>query len=516
MKLHLKLDHLVTYFILLVFGSFFFLRLIIVLSYNTDLAGIEQNVVYSIQMLMDKGRLYTSPAKIPFSITQYTPLYYYLCSVTTKIAGYSPDDIQKIYIIGRWWNLLFNVISAFTTYKIARSVFLLPKNTSYFLFLLTFSCTFFHNFAVRPDSLCDMFGLISLYYFFKYQSARHTGINNMTLLCAVLFTAMAFFSKQSGVQLLLIYGAFALFNADWKTLFRLIFFSFSIYGLLLLLFTYAYPSFLENIVGGVVNGINIQNFIKYIIAKNIFIITVWPLVIISVILIIKEKSLLKGSAVERLLATAVLGTLLFASITALKMGSTVQYYILFINLSLLLVLKVIPEHISVHQTFVGLKSYYKKIVLYGYLNLVILAFGVYNMQFVLSSNKKTVLNKQRNSAIETSRFIKHDMQKKRCTYIFAYLTTDTSIPSRQGINNFFYLNCIVPQMDILEYSNGPSKVIGYQNIDKILKDGEVGYIIASKPKSSFSIVPDLDYIISTKYRLIKTIDGYLIYKFLSK
>jgi hypothetical protein len=69
-------------------------------------------------------------------------------------------------------------------------------------------------------------------------------------------------------------------------------------------------------------------------------------------------------------------------------------------------------------------------------------------------------------------------------------------------------------MDILENSTEPSKVLGYKNLENMINTGQVEYIIESRPHLPFVILKDLESIEKSKFKLIKEIDGYLIYKFL--
>lgn len=66
----------VPYLCLLAGITVLIIRLLLIVSEGTDIAGIEQNVIYSIQVLLDNGKLYSTPSTPPYSITQYTPIYF--------------------------------------------------------------------------------------------------------------------------------------------------------------------------------------------------------------------------------------------------------------------------------------------------------------------------------------------------------------------------------------------------------------------------------------------------------
>lgn len=511
MRIQSKLRDSFTFLALFTGIIFVIIRVLIIRSHATDLAGIEQNVVYSIQVLLDSGKLYFSPSDPPFSITQYTPIYYYLCSFTAELFGYGSNDIQPIYTIGRSWNLIFNLIMALLVFKMSNKNLGLSTNKSLFIGLLSFCFSFSHNFAIRPDSLHDLLGFASIYTFSRFvinKNAKKT--TAWLLILTVLLTALSLFTKQSGIQFVIIFSGFCLINKDWRTLFKIIVLSAFIYGSLLLSFRLMYHSLLENIVGGVANGISIENFVEFIITRNIFLLSVWPLIFISLFLIFKNNSIFKGPSEERLLALSTLGTLIFAGATALKMGSTIQYFIVFINLSLLGIMK----YLSVDNKK-NVEEDVKTKVFYTYAVFLLIIYAAQNVKLVKNFVYNTTLENQRNSAKKTADFIRKKRVLNSGRYVFANLTTDYTIASRQSINNIFFKDCIVPQMDILEYSTGPSKVVGYDKLRSMLQDGEIEYLIESDPKSKFSILHDLESIKKTNFKLIKKIDGYLIYIYVS-
>lgn len=505
---------LLPYFVFCSLFAFLTLRCLIIFSAGTDIAGIEQNVIYSMQVFMSKGNLYFPPSEAPFSITQYTPLYYYLGSFTAKLTGYDAKDIHALYVIGRSWNLIFNLITALIVFKIGRSILLLSKQKSYLLFLLSFVFSFSHNFAVRPDTLQDLTGIASIYTFLLFQKKTEAGKGATFLLfISVFLTALSVFSKQSGIQFIIIFGGYFFLNREWKNLFKTIFFSAIIYGGFLLLFRFLDHSFFKNVIGGVANGINIENFVKYILIKNIFVLTVWPLIFFVIYLILKNNSIFRGSSQERFLYLCTLGTLVFASVTALKMGSTVQYYTLFINLSLLMILSHLQKEQTSRPALEVQHFNLKEKIIYLFFILVPVLYGVQNLKLILNYDHNPKLEAQRSAALKTADYIEKNRIKNSGRYIFSNLTTDSSIPSRQSINNVLYEVCLVPQMDILEYSTGPSKILGYKNLESMLQNGEVEYIIESNPKSRFVILNNLENIKNTKFKLVKEIEGYLIYKF---
>ena len=512
MKINPRIYQLFPYLALFIFVAFFIIRLLIIFSDGNDIAGVEQNVIYSIQVLLNHGKLYSTPSLAPFSITQYTPLYYYICEYTAKLFSKGSDDIYSLYIIGRSWNLIFNVVTALIVYKIGRSFFSLSINKCYFLLLLSFTLNLSHNFAVRPDSLQDMISITSIYCFLIYLVKPGMPLRStLLLLITVILTALSVFSKQSGIQLIIMFSGFCVLNGDWKGLIKLVIFSVIIYTGILFLWNYSYDSFFANVIGGIANGFNLESLI-YVHRKGLFILITLPIILISLSLMIRKNVLFKGLPIDRLLAVLTLGSLIFASVTALKMGSTAQYYILFINLSLLLLMNELQSgqnKPSLDSPFLSIKE----ASFYFYLIMATLLCGAYNGKLILTFDHNADIKKQRSAALSVADYIKHDGGKMNGKYIFANLTNDYTIPSRQGLNNIFFRNCLLPQMDIIETSKEPSKVVGYKKFEDMIRNGQVEYIIESEPILRFIVLKDLESIKKTRFKLVKNIEGYLIYKF---
>jgi len=495
------------------FFAFLLLRLWILTTDTFDIGGIEQNVIYSTQVYLNKGILYWSPSNAPFSITQYTPLFYYLCAFTAKIVDGSKEyDYQLLYNIGRSWNILFNLITAFLIFKIGRSIFSLSKNKAYFLLLLSFSLNSLLNYAARPDSLSDLFAILSIYCFLYYQKKNQ--LNFSTLFLTVLLTALSVFSKQSGIQLIVIFGGYLFLTRQWKSFFITIGCSVVIYGAFLLFFTNLYSSFLENTVGGISNGVNFDWFFSYIVKRPIFLASCLPVILVYLFLLFKNKFFLKSNTDNQFLVVCSLGMLIFATITGLKMGSGVNYYVLFMNASLIFILKFIDDSPPLQTTNTIKTNNLFSGAFYLYLFTLPFLYGAYHYWVIDKLNRKPEYVAQRIATRKVADFLEKDGLAHSGKFVFANLTTNAIIPSRQGLNNMLYKYCLVPTMDVLEVSTGPSKVLGYGNLERLLASGDVQYIIESDPETPFLVIlKNLKSIRQSKFEAIKTIDGYVIYKY---
>lgn len=493
---------------------FLITRITIIFSSGTDIGGIEQNVVYSVQTYLYSGKLYTSPSAPPFSITQYTPLYYYVCSLTASALGTSYDNLYELYRIGRSWSLVFNLGTAYLMFRIASTILGVPMRNSLFIALLSLALNLQFNFAMRSDSLTDLMGITSLYSFLLYLKSppdSRTSIARISV--AIFFTALAVFSKQSGIQLIIIFVGYSIISRDWKTFFRLILIGSIIYYGLFSTFSRFYPSFFDNTIGGISNGILLLSLLN-ILRRYISILMIFPLLFATSYFIIKNRTLSKGTAAQKLMALFCIGTFVFATVTALKMGSTAQYYILFVNSSLLFYYSSIQNIIG-HKSTVRCSDIYNRLTICSAVFFcgLMLVNQAYNIKLLKTFDIDPAIRMQRRSAVDVVKYIKNDVDYSDKSYVFSNLTVDYTLPSRQSINNAFFKNCLVPQMDILEASTGPSKVIGYHNLRQLLQSGKVRYLIESRPSIRFNILDDMENIKSKHFAQVADIDGYMIYKY---
>jgi len=472
-------------------------------------------MVYDIKALLYNGKIYTSPMLTPFSITLYTPVYCLLCAAFAKLFSIDPlTGIHQIYIIGRSLDLVFNLLTAYLVYKIARNVFSFTKRTALSLFTISFIISFSHNFAVRPDAVQDALSLASIYFFLLHLARlRSSGPSKTLLFYAILFSAFSAFTKQSGIQLIILFVGFSTLIRDWKSLAWILLFSVMVYGSFLVIILHQYPFFFENTIGGLDNGICMENFVKFIITRYPFLWSILPMIIISAILIIGRKSMIATDLQDLFLNVAVVGTFLFATITALKNGATVQYYTLFFNLAMLLIFRFLHKGSPKPHRIFFVESRKWSGVFFVYCCLAMYAFAVYQYKLEYTFNQWPVLIDLRGDATQVADLLKQELAKENGHHVFAHLNTDVTMHSRQGINNILFKESILPQLEILSTSEKRLQIIGYKNFEEELQTGQIEYIIESVPPMRF--IPSQNYLalMNAHYRLWKEMKGYQIYKY---
>ena len=93
----------------------------IVQSDAIDIAGMDMNVVFTIQKVLLGNALYMPPDAAPFDISQYTPLYYLVVAAVAKIVGVPGDDPIAVTRVARAVSALVAAAIALTVYRFARA-----------------------------------------------------------------------------------------------------------------------------------------------------------------------------------------------------------------------------------------------------------------------------------------------------------------------------------------------------------------------------------------------------------
>ncbi|NIJ53647.1 ArnT family glycosyltransferase [Dyadobacter arcticus] len=485
------------------------LRIILAKSHHSDLGGVEQNVIYSIQRLLFDGKIYTDPGYIPFTITQYTPMYHYICGLVAWICGLDPEtDIYQLYRIGRGANVIINLLLAFIVFRISFRKLNLSIPLSIALGLGCFVCVFRQGFTVRPDSLMDFMIILSVYFFLGYLKDRASGRVNLILASVVAATVI--FVKQSGVQIPVILLSFLVFVGDWKGL-KISLLSFILSfalcaGILFLLYKQV---FFLNVIGGVANGIDTSWFIFYVFGNGFKIKILIPAFFVLLITFYRWN-IFKADIITRFLCFCACAMLAFAGITVLKSGSNVAYFAPFFTVSLLLFAWQLKALQSQSPT-----SYYPSIAFTLYfsgicvLNVVHQYKEVKKLEF--DNNNQTLTREQ--LAASVAEYVRTNL--KPGEYVFANLNDESIIEEsygRRGINNILFKYCLIPELDIFKSSNVKSGVLGYANFRNAILSKTTKYIIESTTPFHFKIIPDLDKIKNSQYRLAKEIGAYKIYE----
>jgi hypothetical protein len=458
-----------TTFSILALLVFLVFRILLLYSYESDIGGIENNVIYSICKVLNGGLLYDNPETGNFNITQYSPFYYYFPIFIGKILNLNPlNDLHSIYIISRFISLIFNLIGGLVIYKLLREVYKVKWQIS----IIAVSIYFLHlsriHFASRPDSLFSLMSILVIYFLVKYLSEDNLKNNFRFLVLALSIASLTIFVKQTGIQFLFIIPSFFLLTKKIKYFFISSFlmllitsFYFSIFYLL-----YGY-NFVSNVFGGLDNGISLVRaydvfshfFLKY---QFIFIFGVF----FSSYFFLKNKE-----TSLRFMSYNLTLLFFFALTTSIKEGSWINYYNEF------LVAVIIITAIEINKYL--LKADFSNSFTRG--AIVILSI------YIILLQPNIIIHKFFHEHSEHLKNTKANFEKKiKVATIINNKLADKSmfLAFDNHINSMLPIKAVVPNKDLV-----PSQSkFNYSKFDHGLKYGQVRYVIYPKKQEVMSFM----------------------------
>jgi hypothetical protein len=472
----------------LVFFGFLFLLILSVFSGN-DIRGTESNVIYTLQQILDDNSLlYQNPNELPYSVTQYTPLYYLICDAVLSLFGVKATSVLTIIITSRCISLVFLVLSAYYFYKI-----ILQFHVQQFLLLLfvtLFIVATFPWYSIsRPDVLVLFFVLISIRILQKHlQSKDPTYSIYVGVIC---FLAIA--SKQNGFILPLTIGVFFLINKAWKSLLYLISgfaVGFFIVYTILLLGHYELIFLKANIIDGINNDMDFAYALKrpyksFVIYFGLFSIAFYYLLKGNYKAWLTPKFSLKYFLMLSLVIWFFL-----SSVLAFKVGSGINYFNEAIVIALIIACKELSNKMKfklfdLHRAYILLYIIAIQICLVHFYHYPFkIAKGLYET-YVSESNVRDDIDLLLSNNLGDSYFFSDDRK----------------------INLAHYERCILPQIEIQEASF-KSRNFNLNNLENDFKDGNITYLILYN-----RIRPILNLKLSDLYEFEVQIGNLNIYKF---
>ncbi|WKN32166.1 hypothetical protein PZB74_02205 [Porifericola rhodea] len=502
-------------FALLVFVSTFLLRLSLVFTYIADMGGVESNVIYSIQRLIAGYPLYVDPSVAPYSITQYTPIYYYIMLGLAKLVQLDADQVEGVYILSRSFSLLCNLGFAYFSALITVNIFKGNRWMGVLVFVFAFVFLDEESYS-RPDSLYNLMLMATVYLTLKFLAKEeNVSIKERYLIGASLLSVLTIYVKQSGIFMPVLIVFFLLFycqNVRW-TLLSLITMGVSFMALLFLFAGNNLAAFYENVVQGVNNGTSVRWFIERILIEHFqkerFINIIGFSLGVYWLVKGKEHTL-------RFLGLAMLGAFLFGIITGFKIGAAPNYFTEFIALTVVATLVFVQKYdrlIANKNALYHAPPFNFKILFYFVLVVMTLL-----PRFVGKIDTKV---------IKAQQFVLGEEGYQKNKEIADYLyNTEKLMPEdkvfitthvHDYLNKFLYKNTIFPQKEIV-YRN-PEGVYNYETYFEGLQDGGVKYIIASIKENNVMDIDgkaainedflNADY---SNYTAIKEMNGYVIFK----
>lgn len=317
--------------LVVILALYLFIRLKTITSWAVDAGGIEQNVMYSLLRLCNGYPLYTPTHQPPFSVTQYAPFYYQGIGWIHDLIAPEKATLYFYYCLNRSFGLMGNLFMAFGVYYIVTNQLQVKKPYPFWIAAICLIVLPPHTYC-RPDAWYLTFFVFSVMFFLRYIRLENT----RDLFLSAFFAILSFYTKQTAIGLLIWQSALILLYS--RSIRHIIYYYLTGLGTLILFyFILNIPSieiYLENTVGGINNGISLDNF-----KNNIIDHFHKPFLMVDIIGIGTALFLIVRNVKPfSYLGYLTLGMFLFATGTALKNGSALNYYIEFIILSALCVI----------------------------------------------------------------------------------------------------------------------------------------------------------------------------------
>lgn len=316
------------FFLIVIFLVF---RFFIIFSYSPDIVIGEDNNVWNIQKMLLGKPLYTDPEDYPFEIFQYAPLSQYFTFFTAKFLGFKVGrDTHNIFVIGRLYSLVFNILTSFFIFKISRLFFNINKYVNYVFFFISFVLISYIDYTLRADSLSNLFTILSLLYLYKSITTE----NIISIFLTSLFVGLAIFSKQSAFQLIIFYSFIFLYYTKSKILYWF-FFTLITSGIFCFVFYSIYGSvFFKSTIGGISNPTELKLGVALLLDyTKRFGVLLLPAIIMFFIKANKNNIDLR---IKNILFFLFLASFLFSFGTSQKVGAGLNYYSLNLYISILL------------------------------------------------------------------------------------------------------------------------------------------------------------------------------------
>lgn len=474
-------------------------RVVLIFYPQPNIGGVEINVIYFIQRLLDGQTFYTDPELSPYAIAQYSPLYYYITAGAGKLFGIGADDLYEVFVVNRSISLILNLIYIFIVFKIASTIFLASRRNSFYAAIIAFIFLEITSFG-RPDSLNHVFFMFSLYAFMRAILSRNNSTETKWIILSGLIAGIALFSKQTSIILPGLFGIWLLMEKKIRLLFVFGFSYFIIISLMLFLIDILTGSlflFYKNGIMGINNGIGLHWFRTVIVSDYYYSFgLVFVLAAIGIFFIlIKEQTKLARFAILSLLFLFV--TL---NLVALKFGSNPGYFTEWWTLLFILIAARWPGIIE------------KARVSYSRLPVVALS--------AIIVVKLALLTKPLNAIfIDTpfsKAFAQYNEQKKMATKILQqvlpgedytmfcnYYTTDYFLSS------FLFRHAVMPQMDIVMLASYAQRDYNYEDFVNKLKNGKFKWMLTMNhgiQKQFFDIHLD-------QYQLVDSSNTFHLYQY---
>jgi hypothetical protein len=465
-------------------------RVLLIFSYNGELAGIDNNFVYDVSRSIEGIGPFTHPGLPPYAITLYSPFYFTVCGTIGKVLQVNPDNAISVYQLCRTVSLIADALTCILLYFVLRKRFHLTRELSW-LAIAGFACILCklgYTFS-RSDSFLLVF-YSALIYVLTSKSPK--GIWHLFLLSA--FSVGCLLSKQNGIIApVIVITWHLLLNKRKEAAYYSIFFLVLGAGALFI-YRISYPYLFLNTITALQNRLDMAWFYSDIFKRMMD--SLWMLPLYFGAILSLRQWFNPAKAEDKCLAAILIIQVLFGLAISLKWGSSVSYF----NEGLLLAFIVLFRKLADVQHSVGVSLGRKVVVATVPL---LLLFFVHTLTegylFFIQhrDNKKMLYTKQ----VEIRDYLRPKLKGR---YVLSLASPNTSF-----FKTLFYKEMAVPNVDMADCCTIPDQSFDYSFLRQDLTNGKIGFLLTNendKPSTLWNVTM-LPYIKDT------VIHGYAIYTF---
>ncbi len=491
------------YYVVVLFVLTLITRIVLITFHNANYGGLDMNVIYGVQRILNGEPLYQDPNLPSYAIMQYSPLHYYASAGLAKLLGIGGSDVQQIYMATRSLALLCNLVTVLLAAGIFR-LWDLPRR-QVLIYSLPVLMIVTMEYYTRGDSMHFMFFVAAMYAALRYLHDRKAG----WLAVAALMAGCSIMSKQSGVLSVGIIGFYLLFIA--REYLRAVIFGI---GSLLAAAIVArictggdWLAFYQNAYLGLKNGIG-WDWLYTIFTSQFYYDLILCYVVGGIIGYYAFKHV--SDAKYRFVATGAVLSFLFALITGLKIGSGNNYFTEFIFFVLCGLPGLLASDFG-RRRFLSLGKY----------SITVRRFA--SIAFFVLISSKTL-------GLVSSIYIERWVRDKREVYqgqqrLFSYFTDSMGLrkgeyiyfSKREFLDNIFMGYSLLPTKDVTNqvYSSNPG-TYDYKSLIAGLNNGVITYIVTPEGDSSINAkdeeVPFVRFS-DSNFAWVRNVEGYSIYQF---
>jgi hypothetical protein len=477
-------------------------------SHSQDVYGIEQNVVYSLQLLIADKPLYSHPEYPPYNVVQYTPAYYALVDVLAGFLRLEAADVLGIYALARFSSAFFGLATALLLVRLCYEFGLRGNDIlAALLFALLLPMPWF--LVARPDSMMVFFEFLAFYTFIHYLQNG----SKKTLYIAGVSLALALYSKQTALIFLGLYLIFPFYQQQiWDRLRLLSAFALGLLGIALLLWNYAnlWPGsenyFYLNVIGGVTNSTDLQRALwVYSIYGRVFLGAIVLPILITILAGLQFwrngrtlgfcQAIASFDKIFLFLLMSVWATALIAMLMSLKSASAINY----MNESMLIVILLCSYFLAKRGLNLSWQSnrYFRPgIALLLFFNVMSIAFYWFTL------NGADTQEKDAEAIYSETLSVMHEEFSVHPESHFIYFPQNAY---DRWLNLYFYENSFLTPREVY--------MVAYFDLSSLqtyLDNGSLRYLITDKsafPENIFGYTNLQDY-----FELWQETDTHLIYR----